>query len=147
MQGHNGYIAVNLGGRQRGIKFGMYAITLFNKLSENKLIAGEMLSLKQAVDLIYSGMVNNCVVKQEHPGFSYEEVTDWVEELFFDAEGQQSIVEIINTFSESRAVKIGKKVAEGMDEDTKKKLMQTTGMTLNPLPSENSELSPANTTG
>lgn len=145
MEGHNGYISVNLGGKQRGVKFGMYALTMFSKRTGKTLVPDDVITIKQAADIVYCGLVNNCIVKEVDTDFTYEDVTDWVEEMFFDEKGQETLSKIIETFSNSRAIKHGQKLNEELDE-SKKNLNSTTGTPLNPSPSEKLDLSPLNTT-
>jgi hypothetical protein len=142
----NGYIVAEIGGKKRGIKFGMYAVTMISRRIGKFLQEGAEVTSQVAVEILYAGLVNNCVVKEVEQDFTYENVTDWVEELWYDENGQRVIVDVINEFRQSRPIKEGQKAAASLDPDTKKKLMEMSGKQLNPSPSEKSESSQESST-
>lgn len=142
----NGYIVADLGGKKRGIKFGMYAVTMISRRIGKYLQEGSEVTSQMAVEILYAGLVNNCVVKESEQDFTYEQVTDWVEEMWYSEDGQKVIVEVVREFENSRPIKEGKKTISTLDEETKKKLMEMSGTVLNPLPLEKSDLSQETTT-
>lgn len=123
----NGYIVADIGGKKRGLKFGMYAVTMISRRIGKFLEAGAEVTSQVAVEIFYAGLVNNCVVKESEQDFTYEQVTDWVEEMLYDENGQKLIADVINEFQQSRPIKEGQKAAASLDEDAKKKLMEMNG--------------------
>lgn len=116
----NGYIQISLGGKLRGIKFGMLAIegiisdyTKQNNPSETK----------SAYDLVYHGLINNCEAKRMEPDFSYEDVMDWVDELAATEQGQSELVRVTEAFTGSRALQILNEKTAGYEEAKKKMQM------------------------
>ncbi len=70
------YIKVDIGGKERGLKFNTLAIRLFVTKMD---IANFNLTANYA--MIYAGLYANCYVKGEEVDFTFEEVVDWVEAL------------------------------------------------------------------
>lgn len=103
---------------------------------------GENVSTFVAVEIVYAGLVSNCMIKEQPKDFTYENVTDWVEAMYFDPEGQKVLGEIVNVFMQSRALKQFQEMAE----DIKKKMMETIGTDSKLTPSESLDYSQASTT-
>lgn len=118
----NGYIQISIGGRLRGIKFGMLAVEqLLTASAKDKDRNGEINPTKTAYKLIYFGLLNNCEVKNIEPDFDLENVCDWVDDLAASSEGKQILEKVTETFTESRALQIINQKAEEVIEAAKKK--------------------------
>lgn len=142
----NGYVNIDLNGRQRGLKFNMYAFELLSKRAGSQFREGDTFTSQLTSEIVYSGMMANCWVKEVDPDFSFEEVTDWVENLWYSDEGQELLIKIFEAFQASKPVQRGKEIVEKLDEETKKKLMEiVTGTPSKPLPSESLDSSPVST--
>lgn len=90
----NGYIQIELGGMNRGLKFGNRA--LLSVMQKHKVDQGISFSFELLVDLIYHALLNNCQVKKVEPDFTYTEVENWTDEMPMD-----KLLEIFNTFQGS----------------------------------------------
>lgn len=89
-----GYLNLNLGGVNRGIKFGNRA--LIDIMSKHQVSTGITFSFDLIVDLVYFGLLNNCMIKKENPDFTPEDVEQWVDDL-----EMPKLMEIFNTFEKS----------------------------------------------
>ena len=73
----NNYIQIEIGGKLRGLKFNQLALEVYN---ENIDYERPMASAVYAT--FYAGLLGNCYVKKVEPDFTFEQVTDWVDEIF-----------------------------------------------------------------
>ena len=113
----NGYIAVDILGRRRGIKFGMIAVQQINEDAQklgHRL--GASVDLAMVPVIVYWGLYNNCYVKREDPDFSFEDVADFVDDNINTPEIFQ---EIVKCFYESKIVS-GATSAADTSKDEKK---------------------------
>ncbi len=70
------YLKVTLGGKERGVKFNQMALEVYAKhLDENAINTSAVYAT------LYAGLIANCYVKREEPDFTFEEVTNWTEDL------------------------------------------------------------------
>ena len=89
----NGYIQVEILGRKRGVKFGMIAVQQIT-LEAQKLgkVLGVSLDFALVPVIVYWGLYNNCYVKREEPDFTFEDVSDFVDENLSDTKIFEDIV-------------------------------------------------------
>ena len=89
----NGYIQVEILGRKRGVKFGMIAVQQIT-LEAQKLgkVLGVSLDFAMVPVIVYWGLYNNCYVKREDPDFTFEDVSDFVDENLSDTKIFEDIV-------------------------------------------------------
>ena len=89
----NGYIQVNILGKMRGVKFGMIAVQQIT-LEAQKLgkVLGVSLDFAMVPVIVYWGLYNNCYVKREEPDFTFEDVSDFVDENLTDTKIFEDIV-------------------------------------------------------
>jgi hypothetical protein len=89
----NGYIQVNILGKMRGVKFGMIAVQQIT-LEAQKLgkVLGVSLDFAMVPVIVYWGLYNNCYVKREEPDFTFEDVSDFVDENLSDTKIFEDIV-------------------------------------------------------
>lgn len=90
----NGYINIQLGGKKRGIKFGNRA--LLDVMAKHQVSEGIKFSFDLVVDLIYFGLINNCMIKRENVDFTEEDVVEWVDDM-----AMPDLLEVFNTFQAS----------------------------------------------
>ena len=78
----NGYIQADILGRKRGIKFGMIAVQQIGlELGKlGKVFGDNSIDLAALPIIIYWGLYNNCYIKREDPDFTFEDVSDFVDE-------------------------------------------------------------------
>lgn len=129
----DGLITLQLGGKERTLKFNMRAL---ETLSEVKL-AGD-LGLSSVAVVVYAGLIGWHYVKQVKPDFTFEDVSEWVEEITLSGD-TQILSDINDCFSNSRAFKF-------IEEEAKKKVTQLSGQTFMPSPGEQSGSNPGSTT-
>jgi hypothetical protein len=89
----NGYIQVNILGKMRGVKFGMIAVQQIT-LEAQKLgkVLGVSIDFAMVPVIVYWGLYNNCYVKREEPDFTFEDVSDFVDENLTDTKIFEDIV-------------------------------------------------------
>lgn len=92
----NGYTTLELGGRKRGIKFGNRALLDFG--AKHNIMNGEQLvfSFEVIGDLIFFGLINNCMIKKETPDFTSEDVSIWIDDVPLE-----TLMEVFSAFTES----------------------------------------------
>jgi hypothetical protein len=108
---------IEIGGKSRGIKF--------NQLALEELIKSNLSGMDgigATYTIVHAGLVGSSFVKREEPDYSFEDVSEWVDELNSTKEGVKVITDVIAAFVESTAYKnaIPKEVLR--TEDDKKKV-------------------------
>ena len=115
----NGYIQAEVLGRRRGLKFGMLAAQQIMLQAQrlNKTFGNE-LDLVLVPVIVYWGLWNNCYNKQEDPDFTFEQVSEWVDE---NIDKPDLFAEIVRCFYESKVVaaSIDKLKAQAGDDEKK----------------------------
>ena len=94
-----GYINIELGGINRGVKFGNRA--LLDIMAKYQVGTGDgtlTFSFDLVVDLVYFGLVNNCMNAKVNVDFTPDNVNDWV-----DSMPMAKLLEVFNTFQDSYA--------------------------------------------
>lgn len=89
-----GYINIELGGVKRGIKFGNRA--LLDIMAKHQVNEGIKFSFDLVVDLVYFGLINNCMIKKENVDFALSDVEAWVDDV-----DMPLLLEIFQTFEAS----------------------------------------------
>jgi len=69
------YLQINIGGKERGLKFNQLAIETIAKYNDAETISGLLYAM------VYGGLKANAYVKREELDFTFEQVCDWVDEL------------------------------------------------------------------
>lgn len=106
------YCKINIGGKDRGLKFNQGAIIIMSQsVNPNHYTA----TINYAT--VYGGLMGNCIVKQEEPDFTYEEVTEWV-----DAMSKEDLAIVDAALNQAEAYK--KLIASIPDETSKKKVQK-----------------------
>jgi len=100
----NGYINIELGGQQRGLKFGNRM--LLDVMKKHQVDANIKMSFDLIVDLVFGALMNNCERKKVDPDFTYEEVEQWVDDM-----PMTKMTEIFSSFTSSFG-EDGKEVAK-----------------------------------
>lgn len=83
-----------IGGKERGLKFNQLSLEVFTKnIDENAIKASSIYAT------FYAGLVGNCYAKREEPDFTFENVVDWVDELY---ETDKTVIErVCNAWEET----------------------------------------------
>lgn len=73
------YIQIkNLGGKDRGLKFNQYALEVFHKHVDYEHVS----NASAVYATFYAGLKGCSYVKQEEPDYTFEDVCNWVDELY-----------------------------------------------------------------
>ncbi len=70
------YIKIELGGKERGLKFNQLALEEMTKLFNSDSATSNIYAM------FWGGLKGNSFVKREEPDYSFEEVCDWVDEIY-----------------------------------------------------------------
>lgn len=71
------YIQIELGGKLRGLKFNQISLEVYTKnLNHEALVTSAIYAT------FFAGLIGNCTVKREEPDFTYEDVCNWVDNLY-----------------------------------------------------------------
>ena len=99
----NGYINVEILGKNRGLKFGMLATQqiMLEVARLNKQLGNEV-DIAVIPVVVYWGLFNNCYVKREDPDFTFEQVCDWMDD---NSDKMGLFAEIMQTFYDSKLIK------------------------------------------
>lgn len=94
----NNYISVELGGKVRGLKFGVRAILTAAKMLNISLseLKFDFSDFKTQATVIYCGLVSNCALKREDIDFTIEDVEIWADDLSLI-----KLTEIFKVFADS----------------------------------------------
>lgn len=91
------YIKVELGGKERGLKFNQLA------LEEMTSVAGEK-ATQNVYAMFWGGLKGNSYVKREDVDYTFEDVCDWIDQLF--AEKKMDIIkQVEETLTETQLYK------------------------------------------
>ena len=104
------YIKIEIGGRERGLKFNQGALIMFQEKIEINNYAATT-----GYALIWAGLKANAYVKGEEFTENFETVCDWVDEL-----PEADVLRVIDCFKETQAYK--KLLPEQPEQEDKKKL-------------------------
>jgi len=90
----NGYIQIDILGKMRGLKFGMIAVQQITQEAQRlgKYLGPSVYFAMVAV-IVYWGLYNNCHVKREDPDFTFEDVSDYVDEHITETQKFQDVVQ------------------------------------------------------
>jgi len=90
----NGYIQIDILGKTRGLKFGMIAVQQITSDAQRLgKILGPAVDFAMVAVIVYWGLYNNCHVKREDPDFTFEDVSDYVDEHITETQKFQDVVQ------------------------------------------------------
>jgi hypothetical protein len=113
------YCKINIGGKERGLKFNQMAIMIYARKVDNE---DQLATAGYA--LIYAGLKANAYTKGEECDFTFEQVCDWVDEL-----DNESLQLVTDTFKETQRYKKGSAYIEEEKKNNpakKKSVMKST---------------------
>lgn len=105
------YIQLQIGGKQRGLKFNQMAI-----ITMTKYMDFDNLAATYGYALVYAGLIANCYVKREEADFTFEQVCDWVETI-----DPAKLIEIRDVFESTQSFKTLQEAQKSDEPQTKKK--------------------------
>lgn len=134
----NGYCQFEIKGEKVFLKFGMISNQRFIEkarkfeLFQSDEDGNQIYNILGLTHIIYSGYVNNCVIKEQVEKYSFEEFYDLIEDDFFVGKLRDDVTNAILEFSESRFIKrlVDKTQSEEETEkknQKKKRVKKTTG--------------------
>jgi len=110
------YCRINIGGKERGLKFNQLAWLIFNE----KIDRGHVLQTA-AYALVYAGLKANCYVKSEEADFDFEKVCEWVESV-----SDEDLEKVNNAFQETQFYKNSEAYKKEQEGSKKKSAMRNT---------------------
>jgi len=87
------YIKIELGGKERGLKFNQLALEIIRTKSNPDS------DIQNVYALFYGGLRGNSFVKEEHPDYTFEDVCDWVDEIYIKPNAAEIIKEVSTVFT------------------------------------------------
>lgn len=110
------YIQIDIGGKLRGLKFNQLSLEVYTKN-----VNYEQPNASAIYATFYAGLIGNCYVKKEEPDFTFEQVTDWVDEV-----GKNDIEKVCNLWAETNIYKewlkeFNERIDEALGNDKKPK--------------------------
>lgn len=90
------YLQIEIGGKQRGLKFNQLAIELISQFNDTTTNTGFLYAM------VYGGLRGNSYVKREEADYTFEDVCDWVDAM---PNKEDVIVKITNTMTETQVWK------------------------------------------
>lgn len=114
------YTTIEILGKQRGIKFNIYAIEVLR----SKFKEGSDASILYAA--VWGGLLGNMYVKGEEPDFTFEQLVDAIDDIV--SVNPDALANVINCLNESKAWQ--ETVKRGQEELDKKKQTENTVETI-----------------
>lgn len=110
------YIQVELGGKQRGLKFNQLALEKIREKTNPKS------DIQNVYALFYGGLMGNSFVKEEEPDYTFENVCDWIDELYLKPEAGEIIKKVSDVFTSTQMYQslVGEKPVEEKKRQPKK---------------------------
>lgn len=109
------FIQINIGGKDRGLKFNQLALELLAKYNDTQTTSAFVYAM------IYGGLRGASYVKHEEPDYTFENVCDWVDNL---ADKDTKILEVTNVMTSTNMwqelLKKNKEIEEATEEEKKK---------------------------
>lgn len=87
------YVQIEIGGRLRGLKFNQLSLEEYTKHVRQGTASAIYATF-------FAGLMGNCYVKNEEPDFTFETVTDWVDEIYAKG-GQKDIEKVCDIWAET----------------------------------------------
>lgn len=116
----NGYIKIDIGGKERGLKFNQFALEEISKHSENDSASAFIYAI------FWGGLRGNNYVKREEVDYSFEEVCDWVDALPKESK-QETMIAVNKCLSDTQLYRdlTETKVADVQTVEEKKNISMT----------------------
>ncbi|MBA3830205.1 MAG: hypothetical protein H0X33_14795 [Taibaiella sp.] len=118
---NNGYTTIEIDGKTIGIKFGLPSVQLLLKkiaAFPDLIFDNGALTVAGIGFILYSGYVNNCLLKDAEAKLTYEDFMNYTESVANDTEAAKPLNAVIECWGQSREVQ---KVVDNNKEDVKKK--------------------------
>lgn len=108
------YCTITINGEKIGLKFGMAS---FRYLSQNKFVEGKSFQNNELTEIgiayiLYSGYLNNTIVKDIDPTFTFENFVDYIEANLTNNEFLEEVKKAVEVWSSSEFIKQTQNVEE-----------------------------------
>lgn len=113
-------MVLTINGHPHELHFGMKALEIFFQTAGN-VEEGSLFHAEQITAIVWGGLHNGAYRQQRALPLSFAAVSDWVEEQYWNEEGQKRLAEITAAFNESQAVKKMAELTKVEDGAKKKK--------------------------
>ena len=90
------YIKIELGGKERGLKFNQLALEIIRSKSN------PLSDIQNVYALFYGGLRGNSFVKEEEPDYTFEQVCDWVDEIYIKPDAAEIINKVSGVFTSTQ---------------------------------------------
>lgn len=90
------YIKLDFGGKERGLKFNQLALEILRSKSNATS------DIQNVYALFYGGLRGNSYVKEEEPDYSFEQVCDWVDEIYIKPDAAEIIKKVSDVFTQTQ---------------------------------------------
>ena len=90
------YIKIELGGKERGLKFNQLALEIIRSKSN------PLSDIQNVYALFYGGLRGNSFVKEEEPDYTFENVCDWVDEIYVKPDAADIIKKVSEVFTSTQ---------------------------------------------
>lgn len=100
---------------KRGFKFNQLALEIIRSKSNPAS------DIQNVYALFYGGLRGNSFVKEEEPDYSFEQVTDWVDELYLRPEAGEVIKSVSDVFTSTQMYQALIKEPEAEKKSSRKK--------------------------
>jgi len=90
------YIKIELGGKERGLKFNQLALEIIRSKSN------PLSDIQNVYALFYGGLRGNSFVKEEEPDYTFENVCDWVDEIYVRPDAAEIIKKVSEVFTSTQ---------------------------------------------
>ena len=100
------YTTITINGETIGLKFGMPSFRyLENKFVEGKSFTNNQINEIGIAHIIYSGYMNNCILKDVDLKYNLEFFSDWIEANLKNNESINDITNVINFWANNDFIK------------------------------------------
>lgn len=106
------YIKIEIGGKERGLKFNQLALEIIRSKSN------ETSDVQNVYALLYGGLRGNSFVKEEEPDYTFEQVCDWIDDIYIKPEAAEIIKQVSAVFTSTQmyqSIIAGTAVSEGTE--------------------------------
>lgn len=100
------YTTITIEGNKIGLKFGMASFRYIQgKFVDGISYENDQLNEIGIAHVIYSGYYNNCIIKEQEPKLTFEDIVDFIEKNLKNEQVLEEIKNVIQVWSENDFIK------------------------------------------